>query len=202
MTGSKSNIFRLLPGPVQIVASVLLGVSTLLVLGFFVFFGIVATQKPESPDSVADLAVVLTGGTGRVETGFRLLLDGHAKALLISGAHPDTSLDQLIELWSGTRQEKAFLRAHCCITLDHRAQSTETNAAETAAWIKAKADTIQTLRIVTSAYHMPRAWILFRRALPEKTLLIWPVEADSPGGTAFWRNLLSEYTKTLLTWMT
>jgi uncharacterized SAM-binding protein YcdF (DUF218 family) len=190
---------KTMPSIIQITCSVILGVITVLVIGFFVFFGIVASQKPENIKSVSDIAVVLTGGTGRVEAGFDLVINNHTKALFISGVHPDTTLKKLVDLWDGTQTQKDIILNHCCINIGHMADSTENNAAETAAWVKNK--NIQTIRIVTSSYHMPRAWLLFGRALPDKTLEQWPVAGGGTVTLAFWRSVLIEYAKTLLTWL-
>ena len=43
-----------------------------------------------------DAIVVLTGGAERVETGFRLLADGLAPRLFVSGVHPDSRLADLV----------------------------------------------------------------------------------------------------------
>jgi len=187
------------PSFFQITASVLLGLVMAWTIGFFIFFGIVATQTPETPETQTDLAVVLTGASGRIEAGFQLLADGHTKALLISGVHPDVTLKQLVELWPATPQAKAAILHHCCITIGHMAESTDTNARETVQWLEAHPH-IDSIRIVTSNYHMPRAWLLFRRQLPDKTLTVWPVTSNGATTSAFWRNILIEYSKTLMTW--
>ncbi|MBU6235136.1 MAG: YdcF family protein [Alphaproteobacteria bacterium] len=187
----------ILPSFFHVTVSVLCGLAAAWVFGFFVFFGIVTSQKPEMLDKPADLTVVLTGGTGRVEEGFDLLAKGESRALLISGVHPDVNLQNLVDLWGG---EKDVILKHCCVTLGRKADDTESNATETAEYITGK--DIKTIRIVTSNYHMPRAWILFRRALPENiTLALWPVTGLKPTSPTFWRNMFVEYTKTLLTWM-
>ncbi len=188
-----------MPSFLQIAFSVMLGVITILTLGFFIFFGIVASQKLENPQGVSDLAVVLTGGTGRVEAGFDLIVNNHARQLFISGVHPDTTLAKLLDLWDAPQAQKDIILKHCCVAIGHMADSTENNAAETALWIQGK--NIRSIRIVTSSYHMPRAWLLFKRALPDKTLEPWPVASGGKVTLAFWRSVLVEYAKTLLTWL-
>lgn len=187
------------PSLFQVTVSVVTAIAAVWVIGFFVFFGLVSTQKAENPEGQADLAVVLTGGTGRVEAGFDLLADGHAKMLLISGVHKDVNLQDLIALWQADDTRKKAITNHCCITLGRTADDTESNAAETALHIKGSR--IKSIRIVTSNYHIPRAWILFKRALPEAELSVWPVAGNGPLSPVFWRNLFVEYSKTLLTWM-
>ena len=188
-----------LPSFVQITFSVFLGMVTLWLLGFFVFFGIVAAQSPENPESVSDVAIVLTGGSGRIESGFDLIVKGGSKALLISGVHESVKLKDLVGMWDADNKERNTILTHCCIYMDYKAESTESNASETAAWIKNK--DIKTVRIISSDYHIPRAWLLFRRAMPDKELSVWPVSSLSKLSPVFWRNILTEYSKTLLTWL-
>ncbi|NBX66204.1 MAG: YdcF family protein [Proteobacteria bacterium] len=190
---------RAFPSFFQVTVSVLLALVATWTIGFFVFFGIVTSQKQENPNGVADLAVVLTGGTGRVEAGFELLADERAEALLISGVHKDVTLSDLIELWNTSEDRKNKIARHCCIVLGRSADDTKNNAAETYAYVEDKE--IKTIRIVTSNYHIPRAWILFSRALPGITLSVWPVAGNGPLTAVFWRNVFVEYSKTLLTWM-
>lgn len=184
----------ILPSVMRLTFSVIFGFITIWLVGFFAFFGFVIAQKQEAAEKVADLTVVLTGGTGRVEAGFDILSQGKSKALLISGVHRDVTLQHLADLWQGDRQT---ILSHCCITLGHKADDTESNAEETRDHIASK--DVQSLRIVTSDYHMPRAYILFKRILPDKTLYLWPVSAVSPLRMTFWRNMFIEYSKTLLT---
>ncbi len=191
---------RRLPSVYQITLSVFAGLVMAWVIGFFLFFGLVALQPRENLTQTSDLAVVLTGGTGRVEEGFRLILDKRAKALLISGVHPNTRLQDLVTLAGVSVSDKDKLLHHCCITIGHVAETTETNARETADWLADKPD-IHTIRIVTSNYHLPRAWILFRRAMPDRDFSAWPVAGNPPTSPTFWRNVLSEYSKTLMTWL-
>lgn len=190
--------FRI-PSFIQITVSVFLGLVSVWVLGFFIFFAAITTQGIELADTPTDAAVVLTGGPGRVEAGFRILIEERAKTLLISGVHRDATLDDLVAVWNAPEADKKAIRSHCCITLGHEAGSTEGNAAETAAWLHGR--DVTSIRLVTSNYHMPRAWILFHRELPETDIRLWPVSSNGPLSPAFWRNLFVEYGKTLLTWM-
>lgn len=104
----------------------------------------------------AEAIIVLTGGTNRIEEGLKLLRANKAPFLYISGTHPDTTIADI------TGAETQY---DCCITLDHIANSTETNALRTADWIKEMG--YQSIILVTSNYHMPRALIEFKNSLPE-----------------------------------
>ena len=67
----------------------------LLWLGGFAWFVKAAQDSAATMDST-DAIVVLTGGAERVETGFRLLADGLAPRLFVSGVHPDSRLQDLV----------------------------------------------------------------------------------------------------------
>jgi len=84
------------------------------------------------------------------------------------------------------------------ITLGHAARTTRGNALETASW--AQAGQVRTLSVVTTWFHMPRALVELRRAMPALTLLPYPVgqlraeELIHAGGV---RRLIGEYHKYL-----
>jgi uncharacterized SAM-binding protein YcdF (DUF218 family) len=121
---------------------------------------------------------VLTGGARRVEAGLALLAAEPQARLIVSGVGRETEWADLARLAGadpalGPR-----------VTLGRAAASTRGNAAEIAAW--ARANRLGRLRIVTADYHMPRALLELRRALPEAVLLADPVAAAAPPGTV-WR---------------
>ncbi len=154
-------------------------------------FLLVAAREPAEPDRHTDGIAVLTGGAERVDTGIRLLRDGQAQWLLISGAHPQAHLSDLLR-----GQEAAALAPR--VTLGRAAATTHGNAAEIASW--ARAHQIGSLRVVTAGYHMPRALLELRRALPGTAFLAHPVQPASlreGGWWRAWRLLLGEYLKLL-----
>src|SRR3990167_6221408 len=59
------------------------------------------------------------------------------------------------------------------------------NAEETAAWVKV--NHINTLRLITSNYHMPRSLFELRHLLPEVYIIPEPVITDSFSDAAWWR---------------
>ena len=69
------------------------------------------------------------------------------------------------------------------ITLETRSRNTDENARFTAALVHPQSD--QTWLIVTSAYHMPRAMGLFRKAGFEA--IAYPVDYRTVGGRRDWR---------------
>ena len=167
----------------------------LLWLGGFGWF-LRAVQEDSADNSATDAIVVLTGGAERVETGFRLLEEGLAPRLFISGVHPDA---RLADLARGAGMDPAKLAGR--VELGHAAASTRGNAVEIAAWAKPR--DITTIRLVTAGYHMPRARSELRRTMPELRVMPYPVTPPrlrDEGAFWRWRNwglLLSEYCKFL-----
>ena len=158
---------RLLP---RLVTIVLIGF--LAWLGGLVYFATLIPGSVEDEDTVADAIVVLTGGSDRLREGLRLLADGKAERLLISGVHREASLADLLKTGEAPPNLSAQ-SIECCITLGHEAGNTAGNAAEAAAW--AAANNIHSLRLVTADYHMPRSLLEFAHAMPDVLLLPHPV---------------------------
>lgn len=150
--------------------------GVLLGVGFFVF---VRTLKSYVVDNQAkaDGIVVLTGGAQRIADAAVLLAEGRAKRMLITGVNEAT-----------TRQEIAVTHpviAGCCVDLDYRALNTVGNAIETRRWVES--NNFRSLLVVTSTYHLPRTLLELQHALPEVTLMPYPVIAGQPDGTR-WLN--------------
>ena len=160
--------------------------------GFCWFLHAAEGDGPALP-SAADGIVVLTGGAERVGTALQLLAENRAPLLLISGAGHGTDIAALPH-GSGLAHDELAKR----VTLGHHASTTAENAAETAAW--ANANGLRSLIVVTAAYHMPRALLELRGALPSVTF--YPAPVQSPAmrkahDPATWRLLASEYSKWL-----
>lgn len=181
-------IRRLASGIGIIVAVIVLGWA----IGFAWFVHIVGrpAQIPPHTDGI----VAFTGGPERVETALRLLADGRAERLLLSGIGGGAELGELAH-----RAGVDPLPLAARVTIDRSATSTHANAAETAAW--ARANGIRSLLVVTSSYHMPRALAELARALPEAALyplpVVRPERADR--ATTPLRLIAEEYMKFLAT---
>jgi len=172
-----------------------LAVATLLWAAGFALFLATPWRPPGDPPQGAGI-VVLTGGAGRVAEGLRLLDADPTSRLLVSGVYHATPLADLVR---GEGRDAAALAGR--VTLGRAARSTRGNAEETAAW--ARGEAIDTLVVVTSAYHMPRALLLLRRALPEARLVPRPIAPRGRSEPFGWlspselRFAASEYTKWL-----
>ncbi len=159
--------------------------------GFVCFLARILT--PTAEPVPAEGIVVLTGGSGRLEEAFRLLLGGAAPRLLVSGVAPGTGLEDLARL-SGVPEARLDGR----VVLGHSAATTAGNAREAASW--AHELDLTSLILVTSFYHMPRALRDFRRTLPGVRLE--PVSVPPPNPPPewqrdLWRVVLGEYTRWL-----
>jgi len=147
-----------------------------------------------------DAVVVLTGGKLRLEAGLRLLADGKAKKLFISGVNPRVDRDALLRALGPAAEREA-----CCIVIGHEADNTFGNARETAAWMRDEG--YRSMRLVTSWYHMRRSLLEFSRAMPQVTILAYPVFAHhlDPEGWWGWHGAIAvvvgEYHKYLASWV-
>src|SRR5262245_42173629 len=93
-----------------------------LMLGFLIFAN-VATREPTPVAGTADGIIVLTGAEHRIAEGLRLLREGRARRLLISGVNPRTKPEDVRRLT--TPGDKLF---DCCIDFGYDAQDTIGNA--------------------------------------------------------------------------
>jgi uncharacterized SAM-binding protein YcdF (DUF218 family) len=149
-------------------AALVVVAAAALFAGGLVWFVHLIPSEVADPDRVTDAIVVLTGGCLRLESGLQLLAAGKAQKLFVTGVHPGVEIGQLLRA-SGQEPE----RAACCIALGHDASSTQGNAQETAAFVRA--NDIHSLRLVTASYHMPRSLLEFARAMPGLLIVPNPV---------------------------
>jgi len=179
---------------------IILGVgaaASLLVLGFFIFASIV-TRSPALGNPHADGIVVLTGEGRRIAEGARLLDEGRAQRMLISGVFRRTGKKALIEI-SGLPEDKF----DCCVDIGYTALDTVGNANETRAWAQSRG--YNSLIVVTASYHMPRSLAELSLAMPTAELIPHPVVPGNFPPTRWWlnasvtRTLISEYFKFLPT---
>jgi len=177
---------------------------TAVTVGYFIYCAIILLWSPPQRDMVSnhDAIIVLTGANGRIEQGFSLLLEGKAPELLISGVLNNATLEDLIRTNSRSLSaaEKQKIRNHCCITLDRIADTTATNATESARWMDD--NNIESVLLVTSASHMPRAFVQFRFIVPSAVAITpYPVHATDRRKLSlvlsrqFWQYAMREYMK-------
>jgi uncharacterized SAM-binding protein YcdF (DUF218 family) len=169
--------------------------GALLALGF-VLFAAVVTRPPAPADPHADGIVVLTGESRRIKEGARLLREGRAKRMLISGVYRRTGKTALMKI-SGL-PEQTF---DCCVDIGYAALDTAGNADEARIWATERR--YATLIVVTASYHMPRSLAELSLAMPNARLIPHPTATRGFPERRWWLNpsltrlLLSEYLKLL-----
>jgi uncharacterized SAM-binding protein YcdF (DUF218 family) len=113
----------------------------------------------------ADVAVVLTGGGDRLETGLSLVASGRVDKMFVSGAGNNVRLADIIAQSSKAKQYKVD---DTKVVLGHQAENTIGNAEETLSWLQT--GKYETVYLVTSGYHMPRSLLEFANLNPQKEL--------------------------------
>ncbi|MHA6769608.1 YdcF family protein [Sphingobium ummariense] len=160
----------------------------LALLGWMLGFAWFAVFLPQPLDGRAtDAIVVLTGGAGRIDRGIALLREGAAKRMLISGVDRAVRPSELAAQYKAP--EPLFT---CCITLGREAIDTRSNAIETAHWLERR--NYATVRLITTDWHMRRAALELRQALPARVTLVYDAVPSRPSLTM----LAREYNKYLL----
>lgn len=154
------------------------------ILGF-AWFGAFLPQPLDG--RTTDAIVVLTGGAGRLDRGLALLKDGAAKRMLISGVDRSVRPVELAE-----RYHVPMRLFDCCVTLGREAIDTRSNALETGRWLDRRK--FRTVRLITTDWHMRRAALELRQALPGDVVLVYDAVPSRPSLTV----LFKEYNKYLL----
>ena len=155
-------------------------------LGFIMFA--FTLGKPAKADArKTDAVVVLTGGSGRLEHGVEVLRQRKAQRLLVAGADPSvTKADIARRLGTSARTVR------CCMDLGSESVDTRSNAEEAQRWLgKHRYDS---LRLITSDWHMRRARYEFRRVLGKDFDMVTDAVRSEPS----FLTLFGEYNKFVL----
>jgi uncharacterized SAM-binding protein YcdF (DUF218 family) len=165
--------------------------------GLLAFAGRIDRSTPVAAPPVADGVVALTGHSDeRIAAALQLLEAGKAKRMLISGVSRQVTRPELQTL---TGADKPMF--DCCVDLGFTALNTEGNARETAEWARAKGYT--TLILVTADYHLPRARLELKAAMPEARIIPFPVATGELHPGDWWKTqigaqrMIVEYCKYL-----
>ena len=156
----------------------------LYVLGF-VFFAF--TLGKPADGVITDAAVVLTGGSGRIEHAIDVLRDRKAKRLLVAGADPAVTKADLAD-----RIPRSATLLKCCVDLGSESVDTRSNAEEANRWLAKHK--YRSLRLITSDWHMRRAEYEFNRVLDDRYELV----SDGVRTEPSFVGLFAEYNKYLL----
>jgi uncharacterized SAM-binding protein YcdF (DUF218 family) len=194
-TLTRTGRFSGFMGGVRLLFDAALFSLVLLIIGFIVFAnGIEREQR--LPQQTADGIAVLTGGASRIDQAMKLLAEGKAKRMLITGVNRTTTVEELKQLAS---QGGEYFT--CCVDIDKQARNTIDNATETSEWVAQHR--YGSIIVVTSNYHMPRALAELARVMPAVRLIPYPVVDNNVQLDPWWsypgttKLLLSEYLKYL-----
>jgi uncharacterized SAM-binding protein YcdF (DUF218 family) len=152
------------------------------VSGLVAFAGRIERSTPAAPPEPADGIVALTGAGSneRIQAAMGLLEDGLGQRVLVSGVNREASRE---DVRAATRAVRRYY--DCCVDLGFEAATTVGNAKETHDW--AQAMRYRSLIVVTADYHMPRAMLELRAALPGVALQAYPVPTKVFDAHAWWR---------------
>jgi len=161
-------------------------VALIYLLGF-IFFAL-TLGKPAAADSeTTEAAVVLTGGSGRIEHAIEVLRDHKARRLLVSGADPSVTKADLARRVEGSRRLLA-----CCVDLGSESVDTRSNAEEAGRWLARHK--FKSVRLITSDWHMRRARYEFHKVLGGKYRIVTDAVRTEPS----FLTLFGEYNKYVL----
>jgi uncharacterized SAM-binding protein YcdF (DUF218 family) len=136
--------------------------AVLLVAGWDFARFVERADHAATPDPPIDAQAVtaLTGASDARIVAAVQLADYLQLPLLISGVNVNTTAADIARITGVDITE-----IQCCVTLGRAAATTEGNGAEVAEW--ARRHRVQHVIVVTSEYHMDRALLELRRAMPE-----------------------------------
>ena len=154
-------------------------------LGFIVFSVTLAGSAPG--DARSDAIVAITGGEGRIEQGIAMLEKRNGKRMLIAGADPSVTKADLVRRLGGKRK-----LVECCVDLGSESVDTRSNAEEARRWIAKRG--YDSVRLITSDWHMRRAEYEFRRQLGDDVTIVPDAVRSEPRFVT----LFGEYNKYIL----
>ena len=150
----------------------------------FVLFAFTLGRPAPADARATDAAVVLTGGSGRIEPGIDVLRTGKAKRLLIAGADPSVTKRDLARRISGS---SSLMK--CCVDLGSESVDTRSNAEEANRWLAKHR--FRSLRLITSDWHMRRARYEFGKVLKGRYAIVNDAVRTEPN----FLTLYAEYNK-------
>jgi len=166
-------------------------------VGLLAFAGRIEQSTPAAEPPVAEGIVALTGRASvRIKAAAKLLEQGKAKKLLVSGVNRQVTREELLPVSKATRR-----LYDCCIQLGFEAADTKGNGRESAAW--AAHEGYKSLIVVTADYHIPRSMLELHGAMPSVQLIPYPVKTDEIDAEHWWRTgpgarrMILEYCKYL-----
>jgi uncharacterized SAM-binding protein YcdF (DUF218 family) len=119
--------------------------------------------------------VILTGGSNRIKEGLKIVndIDKLAKTdfkILISGTGKGFTKSSLKKILTS---DFNLNLVDCCIEFESISKDTYSNASETYKWTKI--NDINSIILITSNYHMPRAILEFKNRMPNLKIFTYPI---------------------------
>ena len=153
----------------------------------FILFGVTLAEPAAADAASTDAIIVITGGPDRIEHGVAVLADGKAKRMLVAGADPVVTKRDLVRRLGGNGRLVA-----CCVDLGSESVDTRSNAEEGKRWLEKRS--VDSVRLVTSDWHMRRARYDFRQVLGRKYIIVPDAVRSAPR----FITLFCEYNKYVL----
>ena len=142
------------------------------IVGFTNFLMTIPADVPK--DIVkSDAVVVLTGGSKRLEAGIILLEQGKAELLFVSGVNEKVTRSDILQVVDRGKILKNDQLFSCCIKLGYVAEDTTGNAKESLEWLRV--NSLSSIILVTSNYHMQRAYLEFKLQNSNVRITKYPV---------------------------
>jgi uncharacterized SAM-binding protein YcdF (DUF218 family) len=116
-----------------------------------------------------------------------MLSDRKGKRLLVAGADPSVTKDDLVRRLKGRRR-----LVDCCVDLGSESVDTRSNAEEARRWLAKRR--YRSARLITSDWHMRRASYEFSRQLGDDVTIVPDAVKSEPN----FMTLFGEYNKYIL----
>ena len=153
---------------------IILTLFLILVLSHFIFFLLLVKNFKNDYTTIKsiDSIVVLTGDKFRISKGMEILSNGIGEKLLLSGVNKNIKLTNIMNEFP---KYKNFF--DCCVEIENISSNTFENSRETFLWLEK--NKYNSVLIVSSDYHMPRAKLEFEKFLNTKNTYYHPVNSNN-----------------------
>ncbi len=156
------------------IVHIILTLFLILVLSHFIFFLLLVKNFKSDYTTIKsiDSIVVLTGDKFRISKGMEILSNGIGEKLLLSGVNKNIKLTNIMNEFP---KYKNFF--DCCVEIENISSNTFENSRETFLWLEK--NKYNSVLIVSSDYHMPRAKLEFEKFLNTKNTYYHPVNSNN-----------------------
>ena len=143
--------------------------------GYVAFGSYVSLVNTPTSIEKTDVIVTLTGDNNRLREALQLFSNGKADRVFITGANDSSSYRKII---SGNGFDVKDSKFACCVDIGYYAINTQGNALETSLWLSESGVNVKSIRLVTSDYHILRAWLEFLILPDSIKLTLHPVKSE------------------------